>query len=99
MLSTPRQLRVSVNRKVLNPQTPGEADNSDFEILSARLVYTKAAFTGKSGHTAGPQPPFGIAISPTHLPGTGSAPSIRNETLTFSGECARLVYGLHVRRT
>ena len=27
----------------------GEADNSDFEILSARLVYTKAAFTGGSG--------------------------------------------------
>jgi hypothetical protein len=53
MLSTPRQLRVSVNRKVLNPQTPGEPNNSDFGILYARLVNTKATFTGKSGPYSG----------------------------------------------
>src|SRR6202162_467415 len=41
MLSTPRQLRVSVNRKVLNPQTPGDPNIRDFEILLAFWFYKK----------------------------------------------------------
>jgi hypothetical protein len=49
MLSTPRQLRVSVNRKVLNPQTPGEPN-----ILSGKAM----ARTGLRMMPTFPLPPL-----------------------------------------
>src|ERR1700688_2330553 len=83
MLSTPRQLRVSVNRKVLNPQTPGEPNIFDFEILLAFRLTTQRDFRAKTGHTVLLS---GIAIAPADLPGPRSPPSIHGETLTLSVE-------------
>jgi hypothetical protein len=59
---------VVVNQRVLGPKTSVEADNSEFGILFALLVYAKAAFTGKNTPRSGIQPASCLAISPTNLP-------------------------------
>jgi hypothetical protein len=89
MLSTPRQLRVSVNRKVINPQTPGEADISHFEILSALPVNAAAAFTDENGRYCRNTDALRHRHIARSLARTGALPPFEVETLTLSVEpCA-----------
>ena len=68
MLSTPRQLRVSVNPKVVNPQTPAEPNIFDFEILLAFWLTTQRDLQAKMGNTVETHRPLAIAISPVRRP-------------------------------
>ena len=87
MLSTPRQLRVSVNRKVINPQTPGEADISHFEILSALLVDTNSAIHWRKwAEYCRNNTSLGRPNSARSLARTGALPPFDVETLTLSVE-------------